>query len=268
MHVQGSAILRRDTSATSALRLAALAVLVLAGWAARAAGGQPATATPVPTRTPTPLGGNTATATPTPTSTRVHDLVLTGTASPEPVAAGSLLTYEFLATNDGPSQALSSSVTILLPSSVSFVSCTAMAPFPPATCGPTSQGAFADFSSSLQGGRSASVEVVVLVLAAAGSIQTTASFSSAGIDPNPANNVVTLTSTIQGGIPPTLTFTPVPTSTPTVAPPTSTPTPIGGSGGPGGGGPGSSIPTLSPTSLGALFLGLLAAGWFLTSRRA
>lgn len=261
--MQGSAILRRDTGATSALRLAALAVLVFAGWAARAAGGQPATATPTPTRTPTPLAN---TATPTPTSTRVHDLVLTGTASPEPVAAGSLLTYEFLATNDGPSQAVTSDVTIVLPSSVSFVSCTATAQFqPPATCGPTSQGAFAGFPSSLPPGQSGSVELVVLVVAAGGSIQTTATFSSAGIDPNPSNNVITLTSTIQGGIPPTLTFTPVPTSTATPNP-TATPTPIGGLGGPGG--PGSSIPTLSPGFLLAFLLALLGAGWFLSSRRA
>ncbi len=182
------------------MRLAALALLILAGWAARAAGGQPATPTPPPT--------SPHTATPTPTSIRNHDLILTGAASPEPVAAGSLLTYEFQAFNAGPAQAVTSDVTIVLPSSVSFVSCTASAQFqPPATCVPTAQGAFASFPSSIASGQSGSVEVVVLVLAAAGSIQTTASFSSAGIDPNPLNNVVTLTSTIQGGIPPTRTFT-------------------------------------------------------------
>lgn len=228
-------------------------------------GGVPQTATPTITPTPfgtatsTPIPNGTNTPTFTPTSNHTDDLSITGTASPEPVASGQLLTYTFEVINLGPGPGVTpnSDVTDHLPPEVTFVSCTPHGNFG-ANCSGSSQLVTANLGSTFPGNH-VSLTIVVLVVATSGTIQNTASVGFNGFDPVPSNDTGTVVSTI--GVAPTAT----PTITPIqVATPTSTPTPVGG----GVGGAGSSIPMLSPAARLALLLALLAAGWYLISRRS
>lgn len=117
---------------------------------------------------------------------RSADLAITKSASPDPVTAGSNLTYSIGVTNGGPSTATDATVTDVLPATVTFVSAT------------PSQGSCSGTATStcnlgtLANGGSASVTIVVKTTQA-GSLSNTASVTANEIDPVSNNTAETTT---------------------------------------------------------------------------
>jgi uncharacterized repeat protein (TIGR01451 family) len=124
------------------------------------------------------------------------DLVLSGTASPQPVAVGSLLTYSLQVVNQGPQAATSTTLADALPTGVTFGSAAASV----GTCSAPAPGSqvVSCALGTLNAGATATVTIVVTPTAA-GTLTNTPSVSSAVTDPNTANNSVTQTSTVSGG---------------------------------------------------------------------
>jgi uncharacterized repeat protein (TIGR01451 family) len=115
------------------------------------------------------------------------DLELSKSDSPDPVAAGTELTYELVVTNNGPDTSPSFELVDTLPAGVSFVSASAGCVH--------AAGVVTCSGGSLANGASASFEIVVLVDAdlvytAGGptTITNSAAVTGVGFDPNPANN--------------------------------------------------------------------------------
>jgi uncharacterized repeat protein (TIGR01451 family) len=138
---------------------------------------------------PDPVAGNN-TVTLSSTVAAQADLSLTHTASPEPVVVGTPLTYTLTVTNAGPSQATGVTVTDMLPARVPFVS-SASSP----SCTEAPAGTVTCLVGSLAPGTSTTVTLVVIpdVL---GSISNTAQVTSAVLDPNPANDLMTVDTTV------------------------------------------------------------------------
>ncbi len=109
------------------------------------------------------------------------DLSISKTDSPDPVTAGSTLTYALTVTNHGPSDASSVTVTDTLPADVSYQS---------DTCGGSVSGATWTWNvGSLANGAHASCQVTVQVSSSAtGTLTNTAQVSATTPDPNTDNN--------------------------------------------------------------------------------
>jgi uncharacterized repeat protein (TIGR01451 family) len=123
------------------------------------------------------------------------NLVLTGSATPNPVAAGSDLTYTLLVTNEGTSNAQDVMLSDQLPSMVSLVSST---PSQGYMVPQTGKGALQAFLGTINAGSSASVVVVVKTATnAVGTVTDTASVSSQGTDPDPAAESTTIDATVE-----------------------------------------------------------------------
>jgi uncharacterized repeat protein (TIGR01451 family) len=138
---------------------------------------------PSGTTDPTP-GNNTATDTDTPASSA--DVSIIKTDSPDPVVAGTNLTYTLTVHNQGPSNASSVTVTDALPTGTSFVS---------ADGGGTNGAGTVTWSlGSMAPGADTILHLVVRVDTTA-EISNTASVSSSTPDPNLANNSSTATTT-------------------------------------------------------------------------
>jgi uncharacterized repeat protein (TIGR01451 family) len=143
------------------------------------------TATVATTSHDTNLNNNSATVTIGVASATQADLSVTNSASPNPVTAGSNITYTQTVTNSGPAAATTVVLTETLPANTTFVSlagsgwaCTTVAPY---TC----------TIATLAANTTATFTFVVTVstTAASGStITQTDSVSSATSDPNPGNN--------------------------------------------------------------------------------
>jgi uncharacterized repeat protein (TIGR01451 family) len=133
----------------------------------------------------------------------VSDLEVTKTDAPDPVVAGTNLTYTVAATNHGPSTATNVVIADVLPAQVTLVSITPPAgvacnsgvpgdPLQPLTCN----------VGNLANGASASITVVVTVKTdvPAGTILTNgAAVASNSVDSNTANNVINVTTTVNNG---------------------------------------------------------------------
>jgi len=157
--------------------------------------------TPTPTITVTP----TSTLTPTSTPVATADLVLTKTASPNPVTSGSILTFTIGVTNNGPSAAANVVVTDPLPAGTTF--CTSVQN-PSCTACSTSQGSCTSppggtngtvmaSLGSIPAGGFAFVTITVTVTApGCSSVMNTASVASSTSDPNFVNNHQTVTVTV------------------------------------------------------------------------
>jgi uncharacterized repeat protein (TIGR01451 family) len=124
---------------------------------------------------------------------RQADLAMAKSDSPDPVAAGTELTYQLTVSNGGPSNSSGFLVTDALPAGVAFVSS-------PSGCSETAPGSglVACLHGSLANGAAAAFTIVVAVDADlvhnAGSpvtIDNTASVSGNDTDPNPGNNSAT-----------------------------------------------------------------------------
>ncbi len=122
------------------------------------------------------------------------DVALADVGSPNPVVAGTSLTYTLTVTNNGPSDATGVTVADPLPSSVTFVSASASQ----GTCTPPSLSPMGNLIcnlGSVTNGASATVTIVVTP-AAPGTLTSTASVLLDQSDPNPANNTATVTITV------------------------------------------------------------------------
>ena len=115
--------------------------------------------------------------------------------SPDPVVAGSPITYTLTVSNTGPDAAQSVIVTDMLPASVSFVSCSATAG---GVCGGGGNNQTVSFGS-LAPGANATITLQAasnLGTADGASIVNTATVSSVTPDPNLSNNSATATTTV------------------------------------------------------------------------
>lgn len=119
----------------------------------------------------------------------VADLSITKTDSPDPVTAGSSLTYTITITNNGTDTATGVMLTDTLPGSVTFVSSTPSQGFCSGTAVVTCS------IVSLANSASATVAIVVTPTAA-GTITNTASVTAAETDTNTANNSATQSTTV------------------------------------------------------------------------
>ncbi len=118
------------------------------------------------------------------------NLVITKTASPNPILTGSNLTYTITVTNNGPGAAANVTVTDNLPASTTFVSCFSTGG---GVCGGSGNNRTVTFTS-LASGASATITLVANVncsLANGSAISNTATVSSSTPDPDTNNNSAT-----------------------------------------------------------------------------
>jgi uncharacterized repeat protein (TIGR01451 family) len=121
--------------------------------------------------------------------TTAADLSITKADAPDPVVAGSTLTYTLTVHNAGPNTAAAVNVTDALPSGVTFVSASAST----GTCSGTST-VTCDLGS-VANGATATITIVVTPLAA-GTLTNTATVQSTSEDANRADNTSTATTTV------------------------------------------------------------------------
>ncbi|MGH9838433.1 MAG: LamG-like jellyroll fold domain-containing protein [Blastocatellia bacterium] len=118
------------------------------------------------------------------------DLAITKVVAPNPVLAGSNVTYTITVTNNGPGAAANVTVTDNLPASTTFVSCSATGG---GVCGGSGNNRTVTFTS-LAAGASATITLVANVncsLANGAAISNTATVSSSTPDPVADNNSAT-----------------------------------------------------------------------------
>ena len=115
------------------------------------------------------------------------DLAVTLAGTPDPVVAGSPLTYAATVRNDGPATATGVTLVDVLPAGVGFSS---------ASAGCTNAaGTVTCALGALASGASASVSVVITA-AATGQVSNTVTVSADQPDPNAANNTATITTSV------------------------------------------------------------------------
>jgi uncharacterized repeat protein (TIGR01451 family) len=128
------------------------------------------------------------------------DLAMNMTDSPDPVVAGSNLTYSIVATNNGPNVVTDARVFDRLPGGATFVSATASQ----GTC-ILSNGFVTCTLGTLNSGSTATINIVVVPSMESILTNTAAIYSDAS-DPTPTNNWVQAVTSVQGS-PPTLVIT-------------------------------------------------------------
>ena len=122
------------------------------------------------------------------------DLVMTKTASPDPVVAGAEVTYTITIVNNGPSASSNFNVTDSLPSGVTYVAGSAQGN------GWTFNNQNGTFLGPLAVGQSATYTFKGKVNAASGSLVNTATVNPVGTpDPNPGNNSGSATVQVAAG---------------------------------------------------------------------
>ncbi|HVK53000.1 MAG TPA: SdrD B-like domain-containing protein [Pseudoxanthomonas sp.] len=122
------------------------------------------------------------------------DLVLSKSASPEPVVAGSQVTYTITVTNNGPSASSNFTVNDALPAGVTFV------PGSASGTGWTFNAQNGTYAGPLAVGDSATYTFQGTVSAASGSLVNSATVTATGTpDPVPGNNTGSATTTVAAG---------------------------------------------------------------------
>ena len=119
------------------------------------------------------------------------DLSVTNSASPNPVIAGSNITYSQVVTNNGPSAADNATLVETIPANTTFVSLSYPAGWSCTTPGTGGTGNVVCTDLTLNGGTAATFSLVTKVNSgtANGTVVTdTASVSSSASDPNSSNN--------------------------------------------------------------------------------
>ncbi|MCI0379621.1 MAG: DUF11 domain-containing protein [Gemmataceae bacterium] len=124
------------------------------------------------------------------------DLSVTKTDTPDPVFAGTNLTYTITVSNAGPNDALNAALTDVIPANTTFVSAiqTAGPAFTLSAPPVGGTGTFTATGASFAAGATATFEVTVQVnsnVPLAGTVTNTAAVSSSTVDPNLANNSAT-----------------------------------------------------------------------------
>jgi uncharacterized repeat protein (TIGR01451 family) len=138
---------------------------------------------------------------PAPLPAQNADLLLVKSDSPDPVVAGTNLSYVLTLTNSGPNDAISVNVSDTLPPDTTFVSMTQTsgAPFILSTPPVGEAGTVTATSTALPSGTSVSFSVIVKVNSGASrgiAIENIASVRSATNDPNGSNNFSTVTTRV------------------------------------------------------------------------
>ncbi|MEO8072097.1 MAG: DUF11 domain-containing protein, partial [Acidobacteriota bacterium] len=176
------------------------------------------TPTITPTVSPTPVGSPTPTPTVTPnispTPTPRADLSVSISDSPDPVNAGSNLSYSIFLTNNGPSFATNVVLTIPIPANTTFVSLSSAAKFG-FNCTTPAVGGTGNIVCTaptfITGATVLTLTVNVNAGTSNGTIITgSVSVSALTVDPVPGNNTATTTTTVVGGSGGTPTPTPTP----------------------------------------------------------
>ncbi len=146
---------------------------------------------------PTP-GNNSATDT-TPI-TPVADLSITKSDSPDPVNAGSNITWSITVANAGPSAATAASWSDALPASTSFVSLVSAAGWSCTTPAMGANGTISCSNASFAAGNASFTLVAKVAPATApgSTVSNTATVTSSTSDPVPGNNSATATTTVTG----------------------------------------------------------------------
>jgi len=149
-----------------------------------------------------PTSGNNS-ATDTDTLTPSADVTVTKTDSPDPVIAGNNITYTITLNNNGPSDAVSLSLSDAVPANTTFVSATTAAGWTRTDAVPVGGTGTLTFTRpSLATGVSSIFTVVVKVNAGTlngTTITNTANVASATADPTPGNNSANATTLVQNG---------------------------------------------------------------------
>ncbi len=146
------------------------------------------------------------------------DIAVTDFGSPDPVTAGSNITYTLMVTNNGPSAADNTTLVVPIPANTTFVSFAAPAGW---TCTNPNTGTGNVVCNSLNMPGSTSATFTFAVKVTAGTANGTvitgrASAASSALDPNSLNNTAT-TTTIVGTTGPNLSVTNVPSPDPVQA---------------------------------------------------
>jgi CSLREA domain-containing protein/uncharacterized repeat protein (TIGR01451 family) len=160
-------------------------------FASPVTGGSAITATATRTASPT----NTSEFSPCLSLVGAADLMVTKTASPNPVTVGSNLTFTITATNNGPDVVTNAVVSDNLPLSVVFVSCNATNG---GVCGGSGNNRTITFPT-LAAGASATITLVATAdcsLANNSTISNTATISASVADPVPLNNSATSSTSV------------------------------------------------------------------------
>lgn len=123
------------------------------------------------------------------------NLVLAGTATPNPVADGADLTYTLTVANQGTTAAQSVSLSNQLPAGVSLVTVSSSQGY----VVPTTGGTTVDlWLGTIQSGASATVTIIVQTgPGSIGTITDTATVSSTGTEPDPAAETATILATVE-----------------------------------------------------------------------
>ena len=127
------------------------------------------------------------------------DLSITNAASPNPVAAGSNITYTQIVTNSGPSAADNATLVEAVPANAVFVSIAAPAGWNCITPGPGATGNVVCTNLNMPGSTAATFSMIVRVNAgtANGTVITdTATASSSTSDPNSTNNTASASTVV------------------------------------------------------------------------
>jgi uncharacterized repeat protein (TIGR01451 family) len=134
----------------------------------------------------------------------IADLSIAKTDSPDPVVISNNITYTLTVTNNGPSPAAGIVINDPLPANVTFVSVTAPAG---STCTTPAVGGTGTVNCALPGmlasGANVAIMIVVQAPATAGTVNNTATVTSAITDPTPANNSATAVTTVTTILPST-----------------------------------------------------------------
>ena len=130
------------------------------------------------------------------------DLAVTLGTSPNPVNAAGTLTFTVNLTNNGPSAAVSPTVTLPLPASTTFVAAAAPGAWSAITPAVGSPGTVTFSAASLASGDTATFTLVAevdLSVVNNSTLSCTATATAATTDPNPANNSATANTTARSG---------------------------------------------------------------------
>ena len=140
-----------------------------------------------------PVPGNNS-ATDTTTLTPQSDLSITLTDSPDPVVAGTNLTYVATLTNNGPSDAQDVNISLPLPAGTTLVSAAASAG---GACAGTTTVTCTYAGATTPGASRTATVVVAVSSAQTANLSATATAASSTTDPTPGNNTATATTVVQ-----------------------------------------------------------------------